>query len=114
MALPTGLSMSATLNHCTAAIAPGPVISNLANDVWSTRATPSRTARCSLPTCVNQFGSVNDGRSTASTPSGANHNGRSQPPRLPNTARCDASVSCNGLRRMPRAVTFSDPGAASL
>ena len=66
------------------------------------------------PTCVNQFGSPNDGRSTASTPAGANQFGRSHPPREPNTAPCAASVSCSGLRFTPRAVTCSLPGAASL
>jgi hypothetical protein len=32
--------MSAIDSHCTASSAPGPVISNLANDVWSISATP--------------------------------------------------------------------------
>src|SRR3954447_2859698 len=59
--VPTDLSMSATDNRCTAANAPGPVISNLANEVWSMRATRSRMARCAAPTDSNQFGLPNDG-----------------------------------------------------
>ena len=62
----------------------------------------------------NQFGSENEGRSTASTPSGANQFGRSHPPREPNTALCAFNVSCNGLRRTPRDVWCSVPGADSL
>ena len=48
--------MSATDSHWTAASAPGPVISNFANDVWSIRPTPLRTAWCAAPTASNQFG----------------------------------------------------------
>ncbi len=112
--MPTDLAMSATARRCTSANAPAPAISNLAKEVWSTSATPSRTARCSAPTCSNQFGRANEGRSTGSTPGGANHSGRSHPPREPITAPRETSVSWNGLRRMPRALSFSEPGGESL
>ena len=50
----------------------------------------------------------------ASVPSGANQFGRSQPPREPNTARRAASTSWSGLRRTPRELSCSDPGAVNL
>ena len=62
-----------------AASAPGPLSSNLLKEVWSMRATRSRTALCSAATGSNQLGRRKEGRSSRSMPAGANQFGRSHP-----------------------------------
>ena len=70
-----------------------PMMRNFANELWSKMATRSRTARCSSPTCVNQFCLPKEYTSCASAPSGANQLGRSQPSLEPKQAPCSFSFS---------------------
>ena len=54
-ALPTGTSMRAVLSSSSTTSESGPSTVNLANEVWSNRATRSRTARHSSPALAHQF-----------------------------------------------------------